>query len=131
MSGVHIFYAYMSVCGSVFLLIPCVLVMQLLMPRVVLARYWKEPYFRTAELALFCGALAPYRTLMFMWVAAFPRFGKKRNITEVHRLVPKWFRVMSAGLTLWLLVAFFLICVSTVGIFIYAYLIGHPIRLFR
>jgi len=129
MNGIYIFYAYMSILGSILLLIPCVLVMQFLMPRAVLETYWREPYFRPVELALFTGVLAPMRTFMFMWGVAFPRFGRKRNITEVHHLVPKWYRVVSAALTLWLLIALFLICASVVAIFIYAYVIGHPMRL--
>lgn len=66
MNGVHIFLFLMGVAASAFLLIPCVLVMQLLMPRTVLERYWKEPYFRPAELVLLTGVLAPLRTLMFI-----------------------------------------------------------------
>jgi len=32
--------------------------------------------------------LRPMRTIMLIWVIAFPRFGKKRGIADANRLLP-------------------------------------------
>src|SRR5690606_10053204 len=69
------------------------LVMHFLMPKAVLDRYWKTPYFRPPELALFTNTLyAPMRTAMLMAAIAFPRLGRKRGVTEAHVLVPFWYQ---------------------------------------
>src|SRR5690606_12818689 len=100
MTGHNFFLFYLGLLLSAFLLLPCVLVMHFLMPRRVLDRYWKEPYMRKAELAFFTDTIyAPMRTVMLMWVIAFPRFGRKRGITEANYLVPKSYRIASTILS--------------------------------
>ena len=127
MTGLHVFYLLMGTFASAFILIPCVVAMQFLMPRTVLKRYWKEPYFRPFELVLFTGVLAPIRTLMFIWAVVFPRLGKKRNVIGVREMVPRWYRALAWVIALWVLGAALIIFVINAGTFAYDYFIGLPI----
>jgi len=132
MTGHDFFLMYMGVFFSAFLLFPCLVLMHFLMPRIVLDRYWKQPYFRTAELVLFTDTVyALLRTVMLMWVIAFPRFGRKRGITEAGRLVPWWYRAAAGLFSVWIVGAAAVIVVTTVGIFIYGYAVGDPVPLAR
>lgn len=126
-TGLHAFYLFMGTAGSVFILIPCVVIMQFLMPRAVLDCYWKEPHFRPVELALFEGVLAPIRTLMFIWAIVFPRLGKKRKLTPVREMVPGWYRMLAWCIALWILGAALVMSTIIIGTFAYAYLNGMPI----
>jgi hypothetical protein len=131
-TGYHFFLFYVSVTCSGLLLLPCVLLMHFLMPKAVLNRYWREPHMRCAELALFTDTIyAPMRTVMLMWVIAFPRFGKKRGITEADRLVPRWYRTIAKVLSVWLVAAGGISVVLTVGVFIHGYATGDPVPLTR
>ena len=122
MNGVHFSHIFIGAVVNIFALIPCVLVMQILMPRPVLERYWKEPHFRPFELEFFSGAFAPLRTFMLMWVVAFPGFGKARDLVTAYRLVPVWYRALSAVLTLWFLTAGSLMIAILVGFTLHDYL---------
>ena len=127
MTGTHVFYFLMAVATSAFALIPCILLMQVLMPRAVLERYRKEPHFRPVELALFTGVLAPMRTLMFIWAVVFSRLGKKRKLVAVHQMVPAWYRMLAWFIALWVLGAALTIFTITAGTFVHAWLNGIPI----
>ena len=73
-----------------------ILVMHFLMPKVVLEKFFKPPYFNESECTLFTGIpFAPLRTIMFMRVIAYPGSGKKRGIKDAHLLVPNWYRITS------------------------------------
>jgi hypothetical protein len=77
------------------------LIMHLLMPKNVLDKYFRPPYFRQAECELFTGIpYSPIRTVMFMGVFAFPRWGKKRNLTDAYKMVPYWYRIVSRVIVL-------------------------------
>lgn len=66
------------------------------MPKAVLDKYFKPPYFRDVERMLFTGIpYAPIRTIMFMRAIAFPGSGKVRGITGAHLLAPNWYRIVS------------------------------------
>ena len=105
-NGFNIFLLYMSILCSSFVILPFVVLMHFLMPNAVLEQYWKQPYMRGAELALFTDTIyAPMRTIMLMWVIAFPRFGKRRGITDANRLVPRWYRIASGIVTVSILTA--------------------------
>ena len=124
-----LFWIYFGIIFSAFPLFVFILAMHFLMPRAVLDRYWKEPHFRPFELMLFSGwsFFAPYRTVMFMWTFMFPRLGKKRGIIEPHRLVPRWYRIVSIILCVWVIV----ILLDTLGVWLghYAYslITGNPL----
>lgn len=76
------------------LLVPLTLVIHVLMPRQILDRYWQPPHFLPGEIALLTRSFyAPLRTVMFTWVIAFPRFGRKRQLEDAHLLAPTWFRM--------------------------------------
>ena len=98
-----LFWFWFGLALSLIPFLICLLIMHFLMPQAVLDRYWKEPYFRPFELMLFSGwsFFAPMRTMMFMWTFMFPRLGKRRGIIEPHRLVPRWYRIVSIGLCVW------------------------------
>ena len=96
---------FMSIMGFVFfggmLSVPILLLMHFLMPRAVLEAYFRPPYFGEMEVELFTGIpYAPMRTIMLMWVLAFPKYGKKRNLTEAYLLAPQWYRNLSRVVTL-------------------------------
>jgi hypothetical protein len=103
-----------------FIFIPIVLlsilIMHFLMPKQVLERYFKPPYFREFECLFFTGIpYAPIRTVMFMRAIAYPGSGKKRGITEAHLLVPKWYRLISKVLIISALTGFILMIIFMVG----------------
>jgi hypothetical protein len=103
-----------------FIFIPIVLlsilIMHFLMPKQVLERYLKPPYFREFECLFFTGIpYAPIRTVMFMRAIAYPGSGKKRGITEAHLLVPKWYRLISKVLIISALTGFILMIIFMVG----------------
>lgn len=132
LTGFNFFLIYFGICCSAFAFVPCVLLMHFLMPRAVLERYWCHPYMRAAELAFFTNTVyAPMRTIMLMWVIAFPRFGKKRGITDADTLVPWWYRTVSSVLSVWLVSAAAIIVTVTVGGFIHGYVTGNPVPLTR
>lgn len=77
--------------------------MHFLMPKDVLEKYFRPPYFRSFECALFSGLpYAPMRTIMFMRVIAYPSSGARRGLTEVHLLVPQWYRVASKAVVIFI-----------------------------
>lgn len=132
MTGFHFFLLYLGVPASAFVMMPCVILMHFLMPKAVLARYWKEPHFRPAELTLFTGTVyAPMRTIMLMGGIAFPSLGRKRKITDIHMLVPGWYRIAAKVICIWVLASTASILAMTVGVFIYGYVIGDPVPLTR
>ena len=80
---------------------PIALVMHLLMPRAVLEKYFKPPYFSEAEVAFFTGLpFCMLRTVMFMSVFGFPHSGKTRGLTQAYRMVPSWYRRLSKVYTI-------------------------------
>ena len=75
---------------------PVVFIMYLLMPKAVLKKYFKPPYFSETEVVFFTGL--PFfmmRTVMFMGIFAFPERGKVRGLTEAYLMVPLWYRHLS------------------------------------
>jgi hypothetical protein len=85
-----------------------VLVMHFLMPQAVLERYWKPPHFRQEEIAIFSDTmLAPMRTIMFLWLFLFPRAGAKRQIENISRFAPAWYRIAAIVIDVWVLVSAF------------------------
>lgn len=111
---------------SVFPLLIFIVVMHFFMPQAVLDRYWREPHFRPFELMPFSGwsLFAPYWTIMFMWTFMFPRIGWRRGILEPHRLVPRWYRIVSIVLCVWVLVVLAGVFGILVGFFVYSRI--HP-----
>lgn len=101
----------MAVVGLLFAGIPLifsVLIMHFLMPKAILARYWKPPHFRESEIAAFTGSLlAPMRTVMFLWLFLFPRAGVKRQIEDMSGLAPTWYRVAGIVIDVWVLLSAF------------------------
>lgn len=92
------------------------LLLHALTPRVVLQKYWKEPFFNAFELALFSRSMfAPWRTVMLMWIIAFPRFGRARGIARVDALVPIWYRVAAKAFCIFGLLVFFALLAAMTG----------------
>lgn len=70
-------------------------VCHVLMPKRILTTYFKAPYFKPGEIAIFSGFPYAYiRTVMFMRLLAYPSSGAKRGLVEAHLLAPNWFRLM-------------------------------------
>jgi hypothetical protein len=111
------------------LIIPAVLIMHALVPKALLDRYWKPPYFRTTELATMTATpLALMRTVMFMSVVALPRLGRKRQLTDCRRHAPRWFVVAASAVTLWALTCATLLLVLGIGFAIYFETSGPGVR---
>lgn len=69
-----------------------VFVLHFFVPKVLLERYFKFPYFSETEIQFFTGGLAAYiRTVMFMRLVVKPATGKKRNLVEAYQSSPTWF----------------------------------------
>lgn len=132
MSGATLFWIYFGAGLATGMAIPLVLIMHVLMPRRVLDRYWKEPHFRPGELALFTGTIyAPMRTVMLITAIAFPKLGKKREITNADALVPRWYKWAAQCVSIWVLGWTATVVLMTVAGYIYFYAIGDPVSLFR
>jgi hypothetical protein len=81
---------------TTFLICLAIFVMHFLMPRAVLEKYFKPPFFGELERMMFTGIpYAPMRTIMFIRAIANPKSGKTRGIINAHQLVPDWYRVSS------------------------------------
>ena len=73
-----------------------IFIVHFFVPKALLRAYFREPYFSPAEIEFFTGFPFAYiRTAMFMRLAGWPNSGKKRGITGVNKLVPRWFRYVS------------------------------------
>ncbi len=73
-----------------------VFIMHILMPKKVLKTYFKEPYFRPGEIAMFTGIPFGYmRTSMFMRILGFPASGRKRGVENAYKLAPVWYCKLS------------------------------------
>lgn len=65
-------------------------------PKSVVDKYFKPPYFSAAFVEFYSGfPIVLYRGIMFMRLAAYPKSGKKRNLTEVYKELPGWYRKLS------------------------------------
>lgn len=116
----NVFLLFMGLAFSAFLLIPYTLLMHFLTPKTIVQKYFKPPHFRAFECALFTGIpYAPMRTVMFMGVTAYPRLGKKRNLTELYKLAPKWYQAASKIFVYWVIVAVTGMPATLAGLFIY------------
>lgn len=94
----HGFTLFVLAFGAFALLvIPFTLVLHVLMPKTILDKYFKPPFFGEFERAMFTGIpYGPMRTIMFMGVIVFPSLGRKRNLTRMHEDVPTWYRRAAA-----------------------------------
>lgn len=121
---------FLLMMGFVFfgliLMGPVLLVMHFLMPKVVLEKYFKPPYFRPMEVELFTGIpYAPMRTIMLMWGLAFPRFGKKRGMTQAYLLVPRWYRLASGMTCISAVISLLGVLGIGAGFYIYYEILGY------
>lgn len=122
--NVYLLFAGLIAAG--ILLFFSILVMHFLMPKAVLERFWKQPHFRAAEIALFTSTIyAPMRTVMLMGAIAFPRWGKKRGVTDVRLFAPRWYRSAAIILCSSIIVIFTGILTILIGTSIDAYISGE------
>ena len=92
------------------LLTAAILVMHFLMPKELLDKYFKPPYFSESECVLISGIpLAPLRSIMFMRAIAYPRSGKKRGIKDAFLLVSSWYRLISKLIVIGIIAVAFVI----------------------
>ena len=86
-----------------FLNFALIFIIHFLMPKRVLKTYFKEPYFKLAEITAFSGFPLGYmRTLMFMRLLGFPSSGKRRNLEKVCDIAPVWL----CGLSKYVVISF-------------------------
>lgn len=82
--------------GTTFLFVVSFIVMYPLTSKKVVEKYFRPPYFSEAFVEFYSGfPSAVYRGVMFMRLAAYPDSGKKRNLTEVYKEFPVWYRKVS------------------------------------
>lgn len=92
----NLFLLILWIFLALIVVLALILVMHFLMPKRALQQYFKPPYFRPGECALFTGVpYSPIRTVMFMTVFAFPSAGKKRKLNDAYKMAPVWYRVAS------------------------------------
>jgi len=92
-----------------------IFIMHFLMPKKVLETYFKEPYFRPAEITMFSGFPFGYmRTAMFNRVLGFPASGKKRGLENAYKLAPVWYCKASKYLILFVIPLIALMLLLTV-----------------
>jgi len=78
------------------------LIMALLMPRNVVERYFREPHFSRSEQAVYTAVPFSFmRVVSMAWLIAFPRFGRKRKMTDVHQYCPNWYVRLSRIFFYW------------------------------
>jgi hypothetical protein len=119
-SGEAIFMLGVWLVVAFWIVLGLLLVLHFFMPKQILEKYFKPPYFREAECHLFTGIpYAPIRTIMFMAVLAFPERGKKRGLANAHTLSPKWYNAASRFIIIGLLVTSISILLVVFGFFIY------------
>lgn len=108
------------------LVFPGILTMHFLMPKAILEKYFKPPYFRPMEVEMFTGIpYAPMRTVMLLWAMAYPKLGKKRGLTTAYMDAPQWYRLSGGILITSILVVLILILLLVLGFFIYMNILGN------
>ena len=93
-----------------------------LIPKKILEKYFKEPYFRKAEVVMFSGfPLAYIRSCMFMRLFANPSSGRVRKLDHVYKEVPEWLIYISKTMLiiLYSLIAVFLLLFVIFGVVIW------------
>ena len=101
-----------------------IFIMHYLMPSNILEAYFKEPYFKTSEIAAFSGFPLGYiRTIMFMRILGFPSSGQKRNIQDAYRIAPPWICKLSKIILISFVISFslFLIVIGIMGLHMVLY----------
>jgi hypothetical protein len=125
MSGEFWFVVLMLLILAEGALIVTVLVMHFLMPKMVLERYFKPPYFKSGECAIFSGfPFAIMRTVMFMRVLGFPKSGQKRGLTGAYKLAPRWYRNISKVIVF--LIVFLISSILVITLWFYIYSLIYP-----
>ncbi|NOX76357.1 MAG: hypothetical protein GXP17_07045 [Gammaproteobacteria bacterium] len=94
---------FIVVMLGVMLSLVLIFIMHILMPKIVLKTYFKEPYFSSTEITMFTGIPFGYmRTTMFMRALGFPSSGKKRGIEDAYKIAPVWYCKASRYLVLFI-----------------------------
>lgn len=100
-------YLWAALLVALIVWLVVMFVMHFFVPKRMLETYFKEPYFSRSEIAVFSALPFNYfRGIMFMRLAGWPESGKKRGLTEAHKLAPGWFRVASRILIKFFVVIF-------------------------
>lgn len=72
--------------------------MQFLMPKDLVQRYWRPPHFRESEVAVFSGpVLGLMKTVMLLSLIGLPRLGRRRNAQDAHKMAPGWYKWTARG----------------------------------
>lgn len=121
---------YLLLIGLAFLelilVFPALLTMHFLMPKVILEKYFKPPYFKPMEVEMFTGIpYAPMRTVMLLWAIAYPKLGKKRGLMTAYMDAPQWYRLSGGILITSILVVLIFILLLVLGFFIYMNIPGN------
>ncbi len=96
-----------------------IFIMHILMPKIVLETYFKEPYFGPGEIEMFTGFPFGYmRTAMFMRALGFPASGKKRGVEKAYKIAPLWYCKMSKYFILFFMPLMALLILLIVVVFI-------------
>lgn len=98
-------------------------VMHLLMPKKVMRIYFRAPHFSPTEQAMY--SVFPFvfmRVTGMAWLIAFPRFGRKRNMTDIQAHCPTWYVRLSQTFIFWIFVHGGTWLLLMVGLAIYTWL---------
>jgi len=120
-SGEFWFKVYMLLILSVGIMAFAILVMHFFVPKTLIEKYFKPPYFKPAECAMFSGfPFAIIRTIMFLRILGYPKSGKNRGLTEVYKLVPAWYRNISKIIVVLIIFISVSIVAVSIGFYIHS-----------
>lgn len=120
-SGEFWFQVYMLLFLSAGLVVLAILIMHFLMPKIIVEKYFKPPYFKAAECAMFSGfPFGIMRTIMFLRIVGFPESGSKRGLTEAYTLVPGLYRKICRGIIFLVIVILVSITLISIGFYIHS-----------
>lgn len=72
------------------------LTLSIFIPRVLLRKFVRPPYFSAIEATLWHAL--PKRALLavpFSVMVVFPRFGQRRGLSDVAKYAPRWWKIVS------------------------------------
>ena len=119
-SSITDFTLIMGVVGLLWL--PIWWALDLITPRKMLERYFKEPHFNRGELiALNLFPASLLRVCIFSWLLWFPSSAKNRELTDLARNTPKWYAVSLKAFIAGFMLHGITFLILLVGVVLYAY----------
>ncbi|MBX2809037.1 MAG: hypothetical protein KTR20_10450 [Cellvibrionaceae bacterium] len=108
-----------------FVWLPIWWLLDILTPKSMLERYFKEPYFSRGELiALNLFPASLMRVSIFGWTLWFPSLSKKRQMKNLEKGTPRWYSIALKVFTVCFMTHGFLIITSLISLLVYIEFFG-------